>query len=363
MDIGASWKYDLSYAKYGAQDLIGNLYQIEDELVADIFKTCQRFLEEKGAVARGDLFFLESLPLNLYCAFNEIERSLLVMILPMRPTKSEIFTTSIKIDAFGAIRTVEFTAPKSLRRRKMRRLPDVVQRQINLAYDALESTFKTGLKPFGAFIFDNLYNILNNEIERSSKEGLLGKAFFNVTFRKSSKFRYFFDSDRLQLLIDFFKAHQVPSYSPIELVATLMTSEARDTMNLIMDPQTNQFSHLPSEAFVTLQEDVKFWSAEALMLEYRDLASFTIDKNEKIVFQVNCLREFEQEFSGIFTRARPGLQRQFVDNVKKYSRHIKYLSRIPRPKRDQSTLRAVAEILIELAGKFTGQVIKESVHP
>jgi hypothetical protein len=363
MNLESTWQYELSYSKYGPSELIAGLYTIEDRLVSDIFQTCQLFLESKGAVVKGQLFFFDSLPLRLYCTFHPIERSLAVMILPVRPTRSEIVKTSIKIDGFGAIRAVEFTAPRSAQGRKLDRLPRIIQTQLQIAYSALENKFKSCFKAFGAYIFDNLYNVLNGEIRKRHKDALLGKAFFNVTLRKESKFRYFFDSERLQSLIDYFKAHQVEEYSPIELVATLMAGEATDTMNLLMHPGIGEFAYLPSQAFVTLEEDLKFWSSEALLLEYKDLASFTITMNSKMNFQVNCLRELEHEFAGVFAGARESLQHQFEQNVKRYSRHVRDLTRIPRPRANISTARALADTLVSLFGRFTAEVFKNSLQP
>jgi len=362
MDLREIYKYDLLYAKYDPQQLIESLYQIEDRLIADLYGTCILYLEGKRAVIKGEVFYMDSRPFKIYMDFNKVERCLSIMMLPLKPTRSEIVKDTIEINEIGVIRKVELSWPKSLRR-KVRPLATLLHKHIYFAYISLETTFKTNFRPFGAFIFNRLYDILNIEISRQNKDYLLGKAFFNVTLKMRSRFRYFFDNERLQGLIEHFKANQVPEYSPIELIATLIVNDAKDTMDLLMDTSVDEFSHLPSQEFVSIEEDLRFWSAETLLLEYKELAAFTITKNDTIVFQVNCLREYERELVKIFKAVRGSLHTQFSNNIKNYLKHIGDLSKIGRPKVKSSKIRPIAESLVALGGKFTGSTIKEILQP
>jgi|SRR5579871_4522469 len=360
-DIKERYRYD-AYAQYNAAQLVGGLNEIEDSLLTDIYSACLSYLEGRDAVIRGETFLIGSRRYKLYVEFNRIQRILVLMVWPLTPPRSEPVTTSVAINDIGAIKSLEFIWPRALDR-SMRSLVKLVEAQVRYAYLNLGTAFVTALKPLGAFVFDSLYDILNVEIRSRTKEPLIGKAFFNVTIRKSSRFRYFFTSEKLKTILDHFKANQLLEYSPLELACTLITSDATDTINLLMNVEQSQFAHIPSVDFVSADEDLRFWSSEALLLDYKELAAFTVTKTDKLILQVNCPREYEREFSEIFVACANALDAQFMKNIKTYLKHASDLTKLPETRFKTSRLQSVLELAAALLGKAAGIAIKEAASP
>jgi hypothetical protein len=323
-----SLPYDLRYAKTGIYKIIGSLNKIEQDLVNDVSLTCLSFLETLGAKIENDSFVLKGERFKLYVESIKCERKLVILFYPLVKQNYSMIKEEREINEFGMIKALEITYPYLIRK-NFTRLIEIINNQIVFAYLSLQKVFQTNFKSFGEYLFNELYNILNIEIDRQCQKHLRSKAYFNVTLRSTKKFRYFLDHENLEVIIDFFKKNQLLSYAPIEMLASLISEEAKDTLNILLDVQEGDFDHIKSTDFISQEENTKFWVSESLLVDSKELSSYTITKTDKLIFQISCPKELEKEFKKIFKIVKSPLDEKFRDNLKKYIKHSKELTKIP----------------------------------
>lgn len=348
--------YDLRFSKLGIREILRNLHRIEEEIIDDLTLTCLNFFEENKGTVQGDFLLINNTRYKIHLEFIKAERKLFVKVYPIANTTYSRVSRQRSINGFGSIKELEFDFPYSIRK-NFNQLIEMITQQVIFAYLSLQKVFKSEFKSFGEHLFNDLYDILNIEIERQNKKHLIGKSYFNVTLRSNKKFRYFFDHENIDILIEHFKVNQSQEYSPLEMLSSLISQEALDTLNMLIDVQEGDFDHIQSNDFVSQEHDMKFWVSESLLVNNMQLTSYTITKVDKLIFQISCPKELEAELTSVYTIATDSLSIKFNDNLKSYIKHASELTKIPKPGLTEPFRLKVAEWL----GTFTGHAVYQFI--
>ena len=353
--------YDLRYAKIGIQKIIRDLHKIERGIVDDIFLTCIRFLEQKKAKIKGDSFVINEDQFKLYVEFVKSERKLIVRFLPIINITYTPIKETIAINSFGAIKTLEIDYPYKIRK-NFSKLIEIIKDQITFAYLSLQKVFKTNFRSFGDYFFNELYDIVNIEIERQNKTKLRSNIHFTICIRSNMMFRYFLDHENLELIIEYFKMNQSLEYSPLEMLTSVISEEAIHTLNTLIEVNEGSFYHIDSSEYASQEQNVKFWASESLLIGNEELSTFPILKTDKYIVELGCPKKLETECDPIFKLTKSSLANKIKDNLKSYIAHAKELTKIPKPKLTTPLRLKLAEWLGTFTGNTLYEFFKEAGH-
>ncbi len=354
--------YDLRFSEIGIEKIIKDLPLIEQEIINDIHLISLNFLEKKGAQIKGDIFDLDNQKYKIHIELIKAERKLLIKFAPVINSKYSSIVSNHLINGFGSIKSFQINYPYYIRK-DFNKLVITIEQQLTFAYLSLQKKFELEFRSFGESIFNELYSFINIEIERQNKHHLIGKFYFNVTFRSNKKFRYFFDHNNLRILINHFNLNQSLEFSPIEMLIVLIIEEASDTLNMLIEVEEDNFDFINSNDYVSQEQNIKFWVSESLLVNNKELASYTIAKTEKLIFQVGCIKELEKEFKSVFKITKNSLSEKFKDNVNSYIKHTKALTKIPKPTLPTSLRMKTSEWLGSFVGNAMYSFIKKAGRP
>ena len=285
---------------------------------------------------------------------------MLIKFFPLINTKYTSIIEKQEINSFGAIKTIEIDYPYKIRK-NFGKLIGTIREKLIFAYLSLQKVFKSNFKSFGEYLFNELYDIINIEIDKQNKTKLLGAVHFSVTLRSNMMFRYFLDQDNLEIIIDYFKHNQSLEYSPIEMLASVLSEEAIHTLNSLIKVEEGSFYHIDSSDYVSQEQNIKFWASESLLVGNKELTTFPILITDKYIIELGCPKELEKEFKTVFKMAKESLSEKFKENIKLYMQHAKELTKIPKPTLKKPLNLKIAEWLGTFSGNLTGNAIIEII--
>ncbi len=336
--------YDSRFEKFTFLELIENINLLENQIIEDLYIFSLQFLRNSGFDAIGNLFLYNNERYKFSLIHNENTRTLEISLFHISNPNIENTQSNIEINQIGLIKNVDIIYPKHFGKQVEDYLIQL-KKIFSYAYLSLEKKFISSFKNIKEQLFDNLYNILNVEIECQNKEHLLGQAIFVITSRDKVKFRYFFDLDYLQKLISYFKKNQVKEFSPLELLISLLVEEAIHTINLLMNIQIGEVVFLESSNFKSAEDDYRFWIAESHLLNYKDISTYTLFMNEDLIFQISFKRIHEKEFIEIVNVCNKLLKEQFVNNIENYYIYANKLNKIRNLKLSAKSSKIIADFL------------------
>jgi hypothetical protein len=338
--------------KRGFRDVIQNLPQIENEIITDAQNLFLAKIVESQTEMAGNIFNVHGFKLKILTSFEPISRTLFLVLNPITQTNKLPKTHQRQINGFGLVRTVIVKTPE-----EVVGIADAALEHTKLhlqdEYRCLELFFRANFETLKQELFGNLSLMLNRECERQGKKELIGKIFFTVTVRNDLKFRYFFDPFVFNEATTRFIQQQSDKFSPVELMAAILLSEAEDTLNSRMEPGVGLFSSINSADYVSQYQDFRFWSSEAQLVNHKELTAFTIFKSDKLIFQLNCQKDLETFVGHIFTECQDKLGRRFSEGLGDYHNVIKAVQTIRQTKFHP----AMKTTVTDLAGRFTGSTI------
>jgi hypothetical protein len=349
--------YEIRYERLSLIELIESIALIEKNIIEDVYRYSIDFFSKSGFAIAGELFVYSDSKFRFTLCHPESTRVLQINFINIDPNTIKYQKQSIKLNQFGLINTLECIYPEPFEQLFLTYL-EHIDHIFQYAYLSIEKRFVTAFKNVRELLFDNLYNILNVEIERQNKQQLLGEFIFVLTTRENTRFHYFFDVDYLRQLIANFKKKQLNEFSPFDLISSLLVEEAIHTINLLMDIKIGEIAFLSSMAFKSAEEDFRFWLAESHLLDYKEISSYAVFMNDKVILQVSCKREHENHLIEILDVSKYLLQDQFANNIDFYYKYALRLKGISRAKINVNSSKEVAEFI----GTIIGKAINESLN-
>lgn len=349
---------ELRLQRLGIEGVVRDLHKIDREIVTEAFAAVFRSLISSGAKFKGTTFEYGDKRYDILTASSPETRELSIIIQPRFVSRFETVSVKRNIEEFGQMRWLTSTCPFPTNYMVERALVDA-ETVIRDGYRTVEIFFRRNFRTFGELLFSDLFTLLNRQLERDGKILLVGKAFFTVTAQRTKRFRYFFDGESLDMIIRHFKSHQVGMFSPAELVSVLLSTEAADTLNLLIDVSEGGFDSIETSDYVSQSEDLLFWQAESMLVNHEAVTSFTILKDSRLVFQINCERKYTEQFRESFEKSQAILIRRFQDHLDQYLNHAKALKTIPRPSRSDGAKNVILEQLGSIIGSALASFVKK----
>jgi hypothetical protein len=346
------FNYDLALIDADFRKLVLTYRTFEERVVADLVLRFTDYLQRVlGATPKGQVAVIDGRSYKLIVENSPVERVLNLSLLPLFDTKARVIWSEAKIDHFGRVKAIRVEWPGTVRRSPEPILESLRQHALN-AYIALEVVFIEKYGEFEKILLRNLYEILNIRIKQAGKESLVGRSWFSVTNTKTLKFYYHFSRERLIFMIDHFKRKQVFEFSPFELLTCLVTDEVSDSLFASGIDTHSGFATFPFDQLLTVQENIRFWTAEFNLFQDSDLSAREICAADNYSLQLNCPTRIAPDLDVVLTPALSDLAQQFRKNLKEYSAFRKTVSRLNKPIHESGIYEEIKDFLASFFAKI-----------